>query len=43
MAEMLAKAQADGALKKKGSIPKYLAEMDLVPSHLSFGNRSYSA
>lgn len=31
MAEMLAKAQADGALKKKGSIPKYLAEMDLVP------------
>lgn len=31
MTEMLAKAQADGALKKKGSIPKYLTEMDLVP------------
>lgn len=30
--EILAKARAEGFVKKKGSIPKYPPEMDLAPS-----------
>lgn len=31
MTKMLTKAQADGTSKKKGSVPKYLLEMELFP------------